>query len=205
MGLLGALFPKKTLDNLTIEDLERETITLNEEERRLTKELEKTEEGKALLIQEGFKIKSAPQLKIQAQRVQVVEEQIKALSLRADSLFKEIRALNFLTIAKKNLLKSKEKSLLLRITDQYSVEEFAGMVTNIKVKLGVDDRKLEEIINVLGTSFEPSVLDPEVQRMMEMWQEGGEIHSIKEEMDTVKNEMDALNASQRKIEQEHTV
>ena len=196
MGLLGVLFPKKTLENITIDELERERIILNEEEQRLSKELGKKEEGKEVLIQQGFKITTQSQMRIQAQRVRVVEEEIGALSKKLDSLFTEIRALNFLTIAKKSLLKSKEKSLLRGIIDQYSVDQFATMITDIKVKLGFDDQKLEEIINVLGTSSDSNTLDPYMQQMMETWEKGRESPSIEKELEM-------LDSSQHKISQEN--
>ncbi len=104
--LLGGMFSrKKTIKSVTADDLHKERIGLENEERRLVKELDRLRKDDGQLISEYAAAGNSGdkhQKKILARRIQELRSQMGAVDQRHGFLTKQMRVVNGLTVIKEN-------------------------------------------------------------------------------------------------------
>lgn len=104
--LMQSLFGrKKTIQAVSGEDLRRERLGLDNEERRLKKDIDRVREDDRRLLAEyaaAKKSNDSPQLKFIARKIEELRDQGKSLDHRHAFLTKQMRILNGLILIKEN-------------------------------------------------------------------------------------------------------
>ena len=108
---------KKTIKDVTVAELETERIRLEEEERRVLTRLEKAEDEKKRLFQQGISEAGKRQKIIFARKMKEVDEQSKELDHRAGRISKQLRVVNRVAAIKRNERKLKESNIWSTISE----------------------------------------------------------------------------------------
>lgn len=101
-SLLGR---RKTIQGVSGEDLRRERLGLDNEERRLKKDIDRIRDDDRRLMAEyveAKKVSDAPQMKFVARKVEELRDHAKSLDQRHAFLTKQMRILNGLILLKEN-------------------------------------------------------------------------------------------------------
>jgi hypothetical protein len=105
MGFLSGLFGKKkrTLKDLSTDDLTREQITLKNEQRKVDQEAERLDKDEAQLKSEYAEAASDTQRRAIARRIQDVRTRRGGLETRANYCHKMLRTINGFLVIKQNM------------------------------------------------------------------------------------------------------
>lgn len=172
-NLFEGLFPrKKTIRSVTPDDLRKERIGLENEERRLIKDLELRQKDDAQLLSEYAAASQAGndrQKKILARRVQELRSQMTSLDQRHGFLSKQMRVVNGLITIKEN------EAFLARLganskLAQMDLAELQHYVEQATVDGELTNEKLETLVatmNEAGETFARSESDTGLDAFME--------------------------------------
>ena len=105
MAFLGGLFGKKkrTLKDLTSDDLSREQITLKNEQRKIDAEAERMDKDEAQLKTEFAEARSDTQRRAVARRIQDLRTRRGGLETRSSYCHKMLRSVNGFLVIKQNM------------------------------------------------------------------------------------------------------
>ena len=102
MGILDRLFGrKKTIKDLTVGELQEEKVRLEEQERRVTKTIEKIEADKTALFKKGAAAGSKREQVVFARKIKELDEFVKEHDRQSAMLSKQIRVVNRLVSMKR--------------------------------------------------------------------------------------------------------
>lgn len=105
MGLLSSLFGKKkrTLKDLTVDDLRREQLGLQQEQIRLDRQLERLDKDESQLKSEYAEGASVTQKKATARKIQDIRTRRMGVDTRVSYLQKMLRTVNGFLLIKENM------------------------------------------------------------------------------------------------------
>lgn len=184
---------KKTIKDVTVAELETERIRLEEEERRVLTRLEKAEDEKKRLFQQGISEAGKRQKIIFARKMKEVDEQSKELDHRAGRISKQLRVVNRVAAIKRNERKLKESNIWSTISEMSS-EELETLLTADVVRDTAEGEKIKALLDVIEADPRATrELDEEedVLRIVEMMEQAGESGEIDEKFNEASNVLDS--------------
>ena len=184
MSFLGSLFgkksKKKSLEDLSVTELEHSKIRLTEEERRVSLQIEQKEKNKTTLFAQGVEATSQYQKLAFARRVREVDEEIKDLGTRIARISQRTRVLNKIIDLKKSQTKHGEHDPVWEAIENLSPDELEKIITTDQASIIAEDRKLGHILEILDVDSADFALeeDPETLRILKEMENAGETSNI---------------------------
>jgi hypothetical protein len=190
---------KKTVTDLTAAELDTERIRLEEEERRIIARLQKVEDEKKRLFQQGTKEPAQRQKIVIARKIKEIDEQGRELDARASMISKQLRVVNRFASVQRNKKKLQESGVWSVISSM-SAEELDGILTGEVVRETVDRDKVQALLDVIES--DPRALhrpdeDEDILRLVEKMELASESGEIDERYSEV---AEVLNAKEKDTE-----
>ncbi|MCX7045002.1 MAG: hypothetical protein NTX50_05885 [Candidatus Sumerlaeota bacterium] len=185
MSFLSAFFGrKKSIKDLSLNDLQTEKVRLEENERRVNKNIEKLEGDKGKLFKQGASEASKRQKIIIARKIKELDEQVKEQDRKSSMLSKQIRVVNRLVSMKRKEGELKAAGLWSTIS-KMDATELESMLTDGKVSSELETAKVKQILDILETETEMSETleeDADTMRLVELMEQAGESGQIEEKL-----------------------
>ncbi len=183
---------KRTVTDLTSAELDAERIRLEEEERRVLARLQKTEDEKKRLFQQGATEKSQRQRIVVARKIKEIDEQGKELDGRANIISKQLRVVNRLSSVQRNKKKLQESGVW-SVISRLSAEELDGLLTGAVVDETVTRDKIQALIDVIEADPRATRTldeDEDVLALVEKMEQASESGAIEEKFSEVSEMLD---------------
>ena len=179
---LGNMFSwKQTLDRVSVEELRRERLALEQMEQRLTREVDELERQKKELFTRGKDETSRRQQLAVARKIKQLDGAVSGKDQQLGRISKQIRVLNGLTTVKENETLTRQlgvSSILGRldlesvrdyveratVEGQFQMERFAEILKTVESDDGpalIDDAETLSIVEAMQEAKEAEADDPE--------------------------------------------
>ena len=194
MSWFGSLFGQKSknksLEDLSVTELEHSKIRLTEEERRVSLQIEQKEKNKTTLFSQGVEATSQYQKLAFARRVREVDEEIKDLGVRMARISQRTRVLNKIIDIKKSQTKHSEPDPVLNAITTLSPEDLEKIITTDQAAIIAEDRKLGHILEILNVDSAELAMeeDQETMNILKAMENAGETSSISHDLKAVHTE-----------------
>lgn len=184
----------RTLDDISLEDLRREQIRLQQQEKKLVLEIDGLEDEKKSLFQEGQNAAgSVHRQRSIAQRIVGVDRRVKMSDRKLRTISKQLQAINnfiYLKQSKREL----EQSGLFGIINNMDLEELDNWIEKASIDGELNVGKLEDMLTRVSSSMNLASEieeDPEVASIMAMFQQGGSVEELNTLLSTDNDDLEA--------------
>lgn len=176
----------RTLDEVSEEELRRERVRLEQQEKKFVKEIDELEAQKKSLFAEGQAAAgSVHRQRSIAQRIVGLDGQVKLTDRKLRTITKQLQAINnFLHL--KQSKRELEGSGLFSIINSMDLEELDTWIESASIDGELNMDKLEDMLRRVSTSMDlagPIEDDPDVSAIMEMFQQGGTLADLDTALD----------------------
>ncbi len=181
---LGSNDKTKTLDDLTLDDLRRERIRLEQEEKKLIRQVEELETQKRELFLQGTQESSSRKQVILARKIKELDVQSLNIDKNLQFFSKQLRILNGFIQLKENerILSQSGISKLISGVDLQTLQNYVDRAT-VDGVFHMD--KFEEILSVMEESYEAAGGPGEDEDIMEIVREMQRVSESEEQAPTV--------------------
>lgn len=167
----------RTLDDITLEELRREQVRLQQQEKKFVKEIDELEEQKKALFEEGKAAAgSVHRQRSVAQRIVGLDRQVKMTDRKLRTISKQLQAINnflYLKQSKREL----EGSGLFGIINAMDLEQLDVWIEKASIDGELNVAKLEDMLTRVSSSLDLAgdIQDePEIAAIMAMFQQEAE-------------------------------
>lgn len=192
---LTAQFKKKprTLDDIPVEELRRERVRLEQQEKKMVKEIDELENKKNEMFAEGKAAAgSVHRQRSIAQRIVGVDREVKMTDRKLRTISKQLQAVNnfiYLKQSKSEL----EQSGLFSMINQMDLEELDAWIERASIDGELNVDKLEDMLRRVSSSMDLAGSieeDPEIAQIMAMFQSEGSHDTLGEEFSETFRDLD---------------
>lgn len=170
---------KVRLEDISMDDLQREKVRLDQEQRKMLAQLRDLEGEKKKLFAEGVRNASEREQRVIARRIKEVEQRIEGMDRMMQSLSKQLRTVNGLLMIKERVRMQSESGLTSMI-GQIDLGDLVTYVDKASVDGEFQMEKFDTVLNAMEQaenispqySEEQDVLD--IVRQMQMAREAGD-------------------------------
>lgn len=163
----------QTLDDIPLEELRREQVRLEQQEKKLLREISEYEDQKNALYAEGKAARgSVHRQRSIALKIKSVDDQVKMTDRKLRTISKQLQAANnfiYLKQSKREL----EQSGLFGMINQMDLEELDAWIERASIDGELNVTKLEEMLRRVNSSMDLArdiEEDPEIASIMAMFQ-----------------------------------
>ena len=171
----------RSLDDISLEELRREEVRLQQQEKRFVKEIDDLEEQKKVLFADGKAAAgSKPKQRSVAQRLVGVDREVKMTDRKLRTISKQLHAINNFLYLKQSR-RELEGSGLFGLINQMDLEELDTWIERASIDGELNVKKLEDMLARVSSSMDLAGEigeDPEVAAIMEMFQEEGDVSDL---------------------------
>ena len=172
---------KRTLDDISEDELRRERVRLEQQEKKFVKEIDELEDQKKKLFNEGQQSAgSVHKQRSIAQRIVGVDRQVKLTDRKLRAISKQLQAVNnFLHL--KQSRRELEGSGLFSMINSMDLEELDTWIEGASIDGELNMNRLEDMLRRVNSSMdlaEPIADDSEIAAIMEMFQQGDSLDSL---------------------------
>jgi hypothetical protein len=196
---------KRTIADITLDDLRREKIRLDQEERKMLARLREVEADKRKLFEEGVKNASEREQRVLARKIKELDVEAKNMDRNLEYFSKQLRIINGFIQLKDNqrLLAEAGISSIISGIDLLDLQKYVDKAT-VDGEFHMDKFKevlttLEESGNVAGTIREDDDVMAIVRAMQQAQEAANPAQAIDEEYTRVDTQ---LNAAAREVPEE---
>jgi len=199
-----------TLEDIKMDDLKKEKIRLDVEERKTLGEVRELEAQKRRLFEEGVKSTGAREAKIIARKLKEVDGQAANLDRLLDSLSQQIRLINGLIQAKELGRIQKESGIGAMLKD-FDLQDLVIFIDNAFIDGEFNQVKMQEMLGVFERQgFDHTrVTDPDVDEIMKQFEAAREARDNPEALDQqyqkMNEELEAKHKAQENPEIEEEI
>lgn len=168
--------PTQTLDDIPLEELRREQVRLEQQEKKLVKEIDDLENKKKALFAEGKAADgSTHRQRSIAQRIVSVDREVKMTDRKLRTISKQLQAVNnfvYLKQSKREL----EQSGLFGMINQMDLEDLDAWIEKASIDGELNVSKLEDMLQRVSSNMglaSEIEEDPEIAQIMAMFQSEG--------------------------------
>ena len=173
--------PVRTLDDVSEDELRREQVRLEQQEKKFAKEIDDLEEQKKKLFADGQRAAgSVHRQRSIAQRIVGVDRQVKLTDRKLRAISKQLQAINNFLYLKQSR-RELEGSGLFSIINSMDLEDLDGWIESASIDGELNMKRLEDMLVRVNSSMdlaEPITDDNEISAIMEMFQQGGELDDL---------------------------
>lgn len=192
---------KIRLEDISMDDLQREKVRLDQEQRKMLAQLRDLEGEKKKLFAEGVRNASEREQRMIARRIKEVEQSIEGKDRMMQSLSKQLRTTNGLLMIKERVRMQSESGIASLIS-QIDLGDLVTYVDKASVDGEFQMNKFDQVLNAMEEaenispqySEEQDVLD--IVRQMQMAREAGDDPQV------IEQHYEELNQRTKKTEQE---
>ncbi len=156
------------IESVSVEELEKEIIRLDNELALLGREIERLEARKKELFQEGIG-KSDVEKMLLAEKIKDIDAEVKMKYREYQKLMKQRRAISNLIRLKKWESKLKEKGVWEKIRS-VEPEKLMGILTEVQFAEDQFERNLDKINEILEREAATSLVDESTRELLELWE-----------------------------------
>ncbi len=161
-------FGKSWIEKVSVEELERERVNLDNQIMMLSREITRLENEKKKLFQEGIG-KSVTEKMLLAEKIKDLDFEIKARLREYNRLMKQRRALSNLIRLKKWEKRLKERGIWERIKS-IETDKLINILSSIEFTEEQFDRNIDKINEILGEQVARVEVDESTREIMELWE-----------------------------------
>ena len=192
---------KVRLEDISMDDLQREKVRLDQEQRKLLAQLRDLEGEKKKLFADGVRNASEREQRVIARRIKEVEQTIEGKDRMMQSLSKQLRTTNGLLMIKERV-RMQSESGIASLIGQIDLGDLVTYVDKASVDGEFQMEKFDKVLNAMEDaervspqySEEQDVLD--IVRQMQMAREAGDDPQV------IEQHYEELNQRTKKTEQE---
>lgn len=192
---------KVRLEDISMDDLQREKVRLDQEQRKMLAQLRDLEGEKKKLFAEGVRNASEREQRVIARRIKEVEQTIEGKDRMMQSLSKQLRTTNGLLMIKERV-RMQSESGIASLIGQIDLSDLVTYVDKASVDGEFQMEKFDRVLNAMEDaervspqySEEQDVLD--IVRQMQMARESGDDPQV------IEQHYEELNQRSHKTEQE---
>jgi hypothetical protein len=181
-GIVDETKPENMLDQISLEDLKRKKIGLEQDERMMLLDLREIEKDKRKLFDEGTKNYSNTEREIIANKIKRIEGKATNIKVRLDTNSQKQEVIEGLIDLKR------EATLLTESTGDtflgnYELGEFLAAIHKLKVEGEYNRENVRDLLAQVRKDSKTSseiVKDPEIQKIVEAMQRAGASNSQEE-------------------------
>ena len=190
------------LQDLKMDDMKREKVRLELEERKTLNEVRELENQKRHLFDEGVKATGMREAKIIARKLKEVDGQAANLDRLLDSLSQQARLINGLIQAKELARIQKESGIGAMLQD-FDLQDLVMFIDNSFIDGEFNQSKIEEILKVIDRQgLEHSqVEDQDINEIMKSFEEAREARDNPEILDQKFQELNDEMEQKRQIKE----
>jgi len=174
--LKGRFQKQNSLDDISLEELRREQVRLEQQQKKYIKEIDDLEAQKNQYFAEGKAASgSVHRQRSIAQRIVGVDRQVKMTDRKLRAINKQLQAIGNFSYLKQNK-RELETSGLMGIINTMDLEQLDDWVERASIDGELNMKKLEDMLRRVGASMDLADEiedDPEVSAIMEMFQGEG--------------------------------
>lgn len=155
MGFLDGLFGKRkrTLRDLTLDDLTREQITLQNEQRKIDQEMERLDKDEAQLKSEYVQAASDTQKRAVARKIQDVRTRRSGIDTRSSYCHKMLRSVNGFLVIKQNM-EFFERMGVASALSEMDMSEVESFINEATVEGTLQQEKLATMLQQVSEGVE---------------------------------------------------
>lgn len=155
MSFFGSLFGKKkrTLSDLGLDDLKREQITLQQEQRKIDQELGRAEKDEQQLKSEYAEATSPTQKKIVARKIQNARMMMKASETKSTHCYKMLQTVNNFILIKDNMEFFEKMGVASMLTNM-DMAEIETFIADATVEGALQQEKLATMLQQVSDGVE---------------------------------------------------
>jgi len=159
------------LEDLKLDDMKREKVRLDLEERKTLVEVRDLEAQKRKLFEEGVKAPGTREAKIIARKLKEVDGQAANLDRLLDSLSQQTRLINGL-IQAKDLARIQKESGIGAMLQDFDLQELVMFIDNAYIDGEFNQAKINEMLGVLDGHGQDhnKVEDPDITEIMKQFE-----------------------------------
>ena len=156
------------IESVSVEELQRELMQLDNQITLLTKEIERLEKQKKDLFQKGVG-KSDIEKILLAEKIKDLDAEVKMKLKEYNRLMKQRRALSNLIRLKKWENRLKEKGIWEKIKS-VETDKLMQMLTNVEFTDKMFEENIDKINEVLGQEIASMEIDQSTKEILQLWE-----------------------------------
>ncbi len=156
------------IETVSVEELQRELMQLDNQITLLTKEIERLEKQKKDLFQKGVG-KSDIEKILLAEKIKDLDAEVKMKLKEYNRLMKQRRALSNLIRLKKWENRLKEKGIWEKIKS-VETDKLMQMLTNVEFTDKMFEENIDKINEVLGQEIASMEIDQSTKEILQLWE-----------------------------------
>jgi len=181
----GGKDKKRSIEDVPVEELKREKVRMEQEERKLLNEIRTLEAQKRSLFDEGVRKASEREQRVFARRIKELDAQSNNYDRLLQSISKQMRVLNGLVQIKERIRMDKEWGIA-GLVSNLNLEDLMAYVSEASVTGEFNMNMFDDVLNVLEKNdvFSPNFQeDEDVLEIMKEMQMAREAADVPEELD----------------------
>ena len=191
-GLFGGR--KRTLNDLSMDELRREKTRLEQQEKKRIEEVEELERKKQELFQKGVEVGSERQRRILARKIKELDVEAKNIDKRLKFISRQLRVVNGFIQLKKNQALMEQMGLS-DVISRMDIQELEKYVEKASVEGEFNFDKLNEVLRSIE----------ETERLVDMAGEDKDIEDILKAMEEARlagvESPDAIQMANQKLDE----
>lgn len=191
-----------SLDDLKLDDLKREKVRLELEERKTLSEVKDLEAQKRRLFDEGVKAAGSRESKVIARKIKEVDSQANNMDRLLDTLSQQMRLINGLVRVKEMARIQKESGIGAMLQDM-DLQDLVIYIDNATIDGDFNTAKFDEMLKVVENpvSGRGTAEDQDVKDIMKAFEAAREAQDNPEVLDQKFNEMNQKIEEKRKAKE----
>lgn len=184
---------KKTLEDLTLEDIKKEKRRLDIREGKALKKLEKLESRKEEVFRKGARVSSDLRRRQLARKYRQTEKKLDLVERKLNRISKQLVTLSAMGLALERREHLKEG--LMGLVSDISEEEIREMLEDDRISYDMYMERLDDMLEESAVLSDEEFLEEigeEGREVIETWEamDQGEFDSMEDAMDTVEEDLD---------------
>jgi len=197
----GEVVTKKKLEDLQLDDLRREKIRLEQEERKMLARLKNTEQEKRNLFNEGVKKASDREQRVLARRIKELDVEASNMDRMLQMVSQQMRVLNGLVQIKERTRMAAESGLNSILAD-IDLQELIIYIDQASVSGEFNWDKFNEVLNVLEEADSLSPEYREDQDVMEIVRAMSEAREAADSPEAIEQRFDQMDQQMKTKQKE---
>lgn len=190
------------LEDLKMDDMKREKVRLDLEERKTLNEVRELEAQKRKLFEEGVKSSGTREAKIIARKLKEVDGQAANLDRLLDSLSQQVRLINGL-IQAKEMARIQKESGIGAMLQNFDLQDLVIFIDNTYIDGEFNQDKMKEILGIMDRQgLEHSqVEDADIAEIMRQFETARDAQENPEALEEKFRELNEKMESKRKVKE----
>lgn len=187
---------KRSIEDVPVEELKREKVRMEQEERKLLNEIRTLEAQKRSLFDEGVRKASEREQRVLARRIKELDAQSNNYDRMLQSISKQMRVLNGLVQVKERIRMDKEWGIA-GLVSNLNLEDLMTYVSEASVNGEFNMNMFDDVLNVL----EKNDLSPNFQEDEDVLDIMREMQMAREAADAPEQVEEHFERVQKKLEE----